>query len=68
MDLNTIGNFISSYGFPIVACAALFWQNMKQEENHKETMNNLTGVIQENTKAIDRILVYIEALDKQKAV
>ena len=66
MDINTIGTFISSYGFPIVACAALFWQNMKQEENHRETMNNLTTVIQENTKAIDKILIYIEALDNKK--
>lgn len=67
MDINTIGAFISSYGFPIVACAALFWQNIKQEENHKETMNNLTKVIQENTAAINKILVYIEALDNMKA-
>lgn len=66
MDINTIGTFISSYGFPIVACAALFWQNMKQEDNHRETMNNLTTVIQENTKAIDKILIYIEALDSKK--
>lgn len=66
MDINTIGTFISSYGFPIVACAALFWQNMKQEDNHRETMNNLTTVIQENTKAIDKILIYIEALDNKK--
>ena len=65
MDLNTVGTFISSYGFPIVACAALFWQNMKQEENHKETMNNLTAVIQDNTTAINKILIYIEALDRQ---
>lgn len=68
MDLNTIGQFIGSYGFPIVACAALFWQNMKQEENHKETMGNLTTVIQENTTAINKILMFIEALDKTKEV
>lgn len=68
MDLNTIGQFIGSYGFPIVACAALFWQNMKQEENHKVTLNSLTTVIQENTTAINKILAYIEALDKTKGV
>lgn len=63
MDLNSIGQFISNYGFPIVACAALFWQNQKQEENHKNSMTQLTTVISENTKAIDKILVYIQALD-----
>lgn len=66
MDLNTIGQFIGSYGFPIVACAALFWQNMKQEENHKTTMDNLTKVIQENTTAINKVLIYIEAIDNLK--
>lgn len=66
MDLNSIGQFIGSYGFPIVACAALFWQNMKQEENHKATLSSLTTVIQENTTAINKILIYIEALDRKK--
>lgn len=63
MDLNTIGQFIGSYGFPIVACAALFWQNMKQEENSKESLDKLTTVITDNTRAIDKILNYIQALD-----
>lgn len=63
MDLNSIGQFIANYGFPIVACGALFWQNQKQEENHKNSMTQLTTVISENTKAIDKILVYIQALD-----
>lgn len=66
MDLNNIAQFIGSYGFPIVACAALFWQYIKQEENHKETMNNLTKVIQENTTAINKVLIYIEAIDNLK--
>ena len=66
MDLNTIGQFIGSYGFPIVACAALFWQNIRQEENHKTTMENLTKVIQENTTAINKVLIYIEAIDNLK--
>ena len=66
MDLNTIGQIIGSYGFPIVACAALFWQNIRQEENHKTTMENLTKVIQENTTAINKVLIYIEAIDNLK--
>lgn len=66
MDLNTIGQFIGSYGFPIVACGALFWQNIKQEDNHKLTMENLTKVIQENTTAINKVLIYIEAIDNLK--
>lgn len=64
MDLDSIGRFIGSYGFPILACIALFWQNTKQEETHKEIIQNLTKVIQDNTSAIDKILIYIESLDK----
>lgn len=66
MDLNSLGQFIGSYGFPIIACIALFWQNMRQEENHKETLSGLTQVIRENTTAIDKILMYIEAVDKRE--
>lgn len=64
MDLNSIGNFIASYGFPVVACIALFYQNIKQEEVHKESMTQLSKVIQDNTTAISKILVYIESLDR----
>lgn len=61
--LNTIGQFISNYGFPIVACAALFWQNNKQDMNHKESIEKMTSVISDNTAALNKILTYIEAID-----
>ena len=68
MDLNQIGQFISNYGFPIIACAALFWQNNKQDENHKESIEKMTSVISDNTAAINKILNYIEATDAQKTL
>ena len=68
MDLNQIGQFNSNYGYPIVACAALFWQNNKQDENHKESIEKMTSVISDNTNAINKILSYIEAIDSSKDV
>lgn len=68
MDLNQIGQFISNYGFPILACAALFWQNNEQDKNHKESIEKMTSVISDNTAAINKILTYIEAVDTMKTV
>lgn len=64
--LNEIGQFISNYGFPILACAALFWQNNKQDNNHKESIEKMTSVISDNTMALNKILTYIEAIDNVK--
>lgn len=33
MDANTIIQIISSLGFPIVMCGALFWYMVKQRRN-----------------------------------
>lgn len=52
MELNDIVSLISSLGFPIVACIALFWQNNKQEERHRDEMEKVTESINNNTTAI----------------
>lgn len=36
MDLNNIGNFIGSVGFPIFACCVMFWQNNKLQATLKD--------------------------------
>ena len=52
MDANTITTAIATLGFPIVACAALFWQNWKQNENHRKEMEKITEAVNNNTEAI----------------
>lgn len=49
MDLSTLVTFISSVGFPIVACCALFWQNTK-----------MTDAINNNTQALRDLQRQIE--------
>lgn len=63
MDVNVIISAISTVGFPIVCCAALFWMINKQDENHKAEVNALRSVLEENTKAIIQLkdlLTYIK--------
>lgn len=41
MDANTIIQIISSLGFPIVMCGALFWYMVKQRQAHQEETEHL---------------------------
>lgn len=47
MDIQEITQVISSVGFPIVACGALFWMI-------NTTMNDLRDAITQLTKSIDQ--------------
>lgn len=52
MDYTQITTLISSVGFPIVACAAMFWNNYDQSKRHREEVKNLTDVLERNTEAL----------------
>lgn len=43
MDYNSLVQVISTVGFPIAACIALFWQNQKLSE---AINNNTTALIE----------------------
>ena len=46
MDIQTIGQLVSTVGFPIaIVCYLLYYQ--------KDTTDRLVGIISENTKAIE---------------
>ncbi len=51
-DPTMIMQAIGSLGFPIVISLLMFYQLIKEQEAHKEEMNGLKDVIQENTKAL----------------
>lgn len=52
MDAETITTIISTLGFPIVACIALFWYMNKQTESHKAEMDGLKESLNENTTVL----------------
>lgn len=66
MDANTIIQIVSSLGFPIVMCAALFWYMVKQREAHKEETDHLKDTINENTKVLAELTTLIKVLTNEK--
>ena len=55
MDVNTIIQLVTTLGFPIVCCIALFWRMIKSDENHKEEMEKLSEALNNNTLAINKL-------------
>ena len=55
MEIPEVLSAISSVGFPIVACIALFVNSHKQEERHLEESNKLNETINNNTIAIVKL-------------
>lgn len=56
MDTNTIVQIVSSLGFPIACCIAMFWQNNKLNEAHKAEVSKLNEAINNNTIALNHII------------
>lgn len=55
MDISTITSLVTTVGFPIVMCGALFWYMMKQDEQHKETLDKLSTALDNNTLALTKL-------------
>ena len=64
MDYELIMNAITTVGFPIVVCAALFWYINKQNENHREEINALRDTIGENTNILHELKELIKVIAK----
>lgn len=62
MDANTIIQLVSSLGFPIVMCGALFWRMVKSDEQHKAEMDKLSEALKNNTIALTKLS---DKLDKE---
>lgn len=56
MDVQALITAISTVGFPIVMCGALFWYMINQRDAHKEEINKMTDAINNNTLALQKLL------------
>lgn len=65
VTLNDVGNFISLYGFPVVACCALFYQNWMQSKRHKEEADAWSKALEANTQAIIRLELTLGKFDER---
>ena len=55
MEMDAIVTLISSVGFPIFACVALYLRMEKQDEKHQEEMDKMTEAINNNTNILTRL-------------
>lgn len=62
MDYEMIMNFITTLGFPIVVCCALFWYINKMSESHKQEIDSLRETISDNTTLLHEVKELISAL------
>lgn len=51
-DFTVIEQIITSLGFPIVMCGALFWFINKQEERRREEIDSLRETLSENSSIL----------------
>lgn len=65
MDVNLLTQVVGSLGFPIVACAALFYENMKTRENHKEEISKLAESLDNNTDVMNRLVSLLERKENE---
>lgn len=68
MDPNAIASLVSSLGFPIVCCGALFWyqnKTMKEfSEKIEKAVKELSQSISFNTDATTKLVTTVELLTK----
>lgn len=55
MDFSAVIQAIGSLGFPIVACCALYYANLKSEAQHKEEQENIVEALNNNTIALTKL-------------
>lgn len=55
MSLDTVVSLISTVGFPICCCIALFYYMTKQREEHKEEVEKMTEALNNNTIALKKL-------------
>lgn len=66
MDMSAISQLISSVGFPIAACVALFWQMNRESTQHKVEMDALKESLNQNTLAITKLVLFMQEKEGMK--
>lgn len=56
MDMDTVANFITSVGFPIVVALMMIDQNKKSSESYTKLYHELKETIDNNTRIIDQLI------------
>lgn len=67
MDANAVTTAISTLGFPIVMCGAIFRYMLKEKDSHKEEMNSVTEALNNNTLILQKLCDKLDG-DKNDSV
>lgn len=62
--MDSIIDIIQKLGFPIACVIALFWQNNKMSEQHKEELKQITDALNNNTIALTKLEEKIGGIEK----
>ena len=65
-QIPTIANLIGQYGFPMVACGALFWYIVKEQRETRRVMEELKVIISDNTKMINQFFDLVKELTRRE--
>lgn len=60
MDPSAIGQLIGTYGFPIVACGALFWYIVKEQRETRKVLEDMKAIIENNTSITKEFLTLVK--------
>lgn len=63
-NVTAIGTLISQYGFPIVACGALFWYIVKEQRETRKVMEELKGIIKDSTEMTKQFFELVKEITK----
>lgn len=55
METNTIVELINTVGFPIVACAALFWMNINSLKQQRLLLQEMQQAVNANTEVMKEL-------------
>ncbi len=60
MDATSITQLVSSIGFPIVMCGALFWYMIEQNKEHAEESKEMRAAIESLKEAITQLIASLK--------
>lgn len=60
MDITEISNIIGTLGFPIIMCLLIYKQNGELTKSHKEEIDSLSNVINNNTLTLEKLSYMLE--------
>ena len=65
MDISQLGTLISQYGFPIVACGALFWYIVNESRENRKVTEELRDIVKANTEAMKELIELVKEVTRR---